>query len=157
MRKQDLALALTFVVLSTSVLLLSIEFVFGDNASFTLQPLKEHTITLNLRETDSVSGSFSVVSNDESGVNFFVIDPYNATILRFDNVLQRNFSFVAEADGNYQLHFDNSVSETQRKTVTVNYNMTHYIMGMPEEQFLFIVIAAVAVIGIILYAVLMPK
>jgi hypothetical protein len=30
-------------------------------------------------------------------------------------------------------------------------------MGLPQEQFLMIVIVAVAVIGLMLYAVLMPK
>jgi len=122
-----------------------------------VQPLKEHIVTLSLKETDSVRGSFSVVSDDETGVNFFVTDPQNRTILRNSNVKQKSFSFVAEVTGNYQLHFDNSVSSVHRKTVALNYNITHYIMGMPQEQFLFLVIAAVALIGILAYAILMPK
>jgi len=131
--------------------------VVADNANFVVQPQKERMITLSLQETDSVSGSFSAVSDDETGINFYVIDPQNKTILRFDNVKQKSFSFVAEATGNYQLHFDNSVSSVYHKTVALNYNITHYIMGMPQEQFLFLVIAAVALIGILAYAILMPK
>jgi len=130
---------------------------FGDNAHFTVQPLETHSIMLSLHETDSVSGSFSVVSNDETGVNFIVTDPYNNTVLQYDNVLQKSFSFTADTDGNYQLHFGNSVSDVYSKTVSLNYSVTSYIMGMPQEQFLFLVVAAVAVIGIMLYAVLMPK
>jgi hypothetical protein len=151
------AFAFAFAALSAFILAGVLGVAFGSNASFTLQPLKEHTITLDLKETDSVSGSFSTVSNDETGVNFYITDPYNSTILRYDNVLQRSFSFTAEVDGNYQLHFDNSVSAVDRKTVSLNYDITHYIMGMPQEQFLFIVIAAVALIGIMLFAVLMPR
>ena len=150
-------LAWAFVVLSVFLLVGFSGVAVGDNASFTLQPLKEHTITLSLHETDSVSGSFSIVSDDEIGASFYVTDPYNNTILHYDDVLQRSFSFTAEVDGNYQLHFDNSLSDVNRKTVSLNYNITRYIMGMPQEQFLFIVIAAVALIGIMLYAVLMPK
>jgi len=112
---------------------------------------------LSLQETDSVSGSFSVVSDDETGVNFIVTDPYNNTVLRHDDILHKSFSFTAGTDGNYQLRFDNSVSSVYSKTVSLNYNVTHYIMGMPQEQFLFIVIAAVALVGIMLYALLMPK
>jgi len=151
------ALGFAFAALGAFILAGVLGVAFGSNASFTLQPLKEHTITLDLKETDSVSGSFSTVSNDETGVNFYVTDPYNNTILHYDNVLQRSFSFTAEVDGNHQLHFDNSLSTVNRKTVSLNYDIVHYIMGMPQEQFLFIVIAAVALIGIMLFAVLMPR
>jgi hypothetical protein len=129
----------------------------GENASFSLQPLKDRIIMLNLKETDSVSGSFSVVSNDENGINFFVTDPYNNTILQYDNVFHREFSFTAESEGSYQMHFDNSLSDAYSKTVSVNYNVTHYIFGMPQEQFLFILVAVVALIGIMLFVLLTPR
>jgi len=151
------ALAIAFLIFSSFVFLGVIGIAAGDNASFILQPLKDHTITLNLKETDSVSGSFSAVSNDENGINFFVIDPYNNTILQYDNVFHRDFSFTAESDGIYQMRFDNSLSNVYSKTVSLNYNMTHYIYGMPQEQFLFILIAIVALIGIVLFVVLTPK
>lgn len=151
------AVTLALFILGASALLAVVGTAIGDNASFTVQPLKTHTIALSLQETDSVFGSFSVVSDDETGVNFFATDPYNKTVLRYDNILQKSFSFTAETDGNYQLHFDNSISDVCGKTVSLNYNVTRYIMGMPQEQFLFIVIAAVALIGIMLYAVLMPR
>ncbi len=151
------AFTLAAFILGASALLAFVGVAIGDNANFTIQPLKTHTITLSLHETDSVSGSFSVVSDDASGVNFFVTDPYNNTVLRYGNILHKSFSFTADTDGNYQLFFDNSVSEFYSKIVSLNYNVTRYIMGMPQEQFLFIVIAAVALIGIMLYAVLMPR
>ncbi|HKZ94979.1 MAG TPA: emp24/gp25L/p24 family protein [Candidatus Bathyarchaeia archaeon] len=151
------ACALVFIFLSAYAFFGMIAPVLGDNANFTVQPLKEHTITLSLRETDSVSGSFSAVSNDETGVNFYVTDPFNNTIMHHDDVMQRSFSFTANANGDYQLHFDNSLSSAHRKTVSLNYTVTSYIMGMPQEQFLFLFIAAVALIGIVLYVALMPK
>jgi len=133
------------------------EMVIADNANFVVQPLKEHVINLNLKETDSVSASFSVVSDDDTGITFYAIDPQNKTVLRFDNVKQKSFSFIAEATGNYQLHFDNSVSASYEKTVALNYTVIHYIMGMPQEQFYFLLIAAVALIGVMAYVILMPK
>ena len=155
MRK--LAFALGFAVISAFILAGILGLALGTNASFTLQPLEKHTITLSLQGTDGVSGSFSTVSDDGTGVNFYVTDPYNNTILHYDDVLQRSFSFTAEVDGNHQLHFDNSLSAAYRKTVSLNYDVTHYMMGLPQEQFLMIIIVAVAVIGLMLYAVLMPK
>lgn len=155
MRK--LSFALEVAVISAFITSGIIVPAFSTNTSFTLQPLEEHAITLSLQETDGVSGSFSTVSDDGTGVNFYVTDPYNNTILHYDDVLQRSFTFTAEVDGNFQLHFDNSLSAAYRKTVSLNYDVTHYIMGLPQEQFLMIVIVAVAVIGLMLYAVLMPK
>ena len=145
------------MILSTCVVLGTIGIAVGDNASFELQPLKDRIFTLNLKETDSVSGSFSVVSNDQTGINFFVIDPYNNTILQYDNVSYRDFSFIAESDGSYQMRFDNSLSSAYSKMISANYNVTHYIFGIPQEQFLFILIAIVALIGIVLFVALMPK
>lgn len=145
------------MILSTCVVLGTIGIAIGDNASFTIQPLEDRIITLNLKETDSVSGSFSVVSNDQTGINFFVIDPYNNTILQYDNVFYRDISFTAKSDGSYQMRFDNSLSDAYSKTVSVNYNTTHYIFGIPQEQFLFILIAIVALIGIMLFVALSPK
>jgi hypothetical protein len=154
---QKLSFTLDVAVISAFVLAGITLPAFGTNTSFTLQPLEERTIDLNLKQTDSVSGSFSSVSDDETGVNFHVTDPYNNTILHYDDVLQRSFSFTAEVEGSFKLHFDNSLSAAYRKTVSLNYDVTHYVMGLPQEQFLMIVVVAVAVIGLMLYAVLMPK
>jgi hypothetical protein len=134
-----------------------VAIVAADNASFIVQPQQEHVITLSLHETDSVSGSFSVASNDETGINFFISDLQGKTILTYNNVLQKSFTFIAESTGNYLLHFDNSLSSSYSKTVALNYNITRYIMGIPQEQFLLFVIVAFAFIGIIAYALLMPR
>ncbi len=134
-----------------------LEVAVSSTATFVVQPLKERVIPLSLQETDSVSGSFSVVSDDDTGINFYVVDWQNQTILRSDNIKQKNFSFTAKATGNYLMNFDNSVSADYGKTVTLNYDVTHYIMGLPQEQFLLIVIAIVAILGAIIYVALMPK
>ena len=148
--------ALTVLLLCLSTLAL-VAIGLADNASFTVQPQKEHAITLNLKETDSISGSFSVVSNDDTGINFYINDQFNYTVLRQDNVKHRSFSLIINSTGDYTLHFDNSLSTSYSKTVALNYNVIHYIMGMPQEQFLFVVVAIVAVIGIVAYLALMPK
>jgi len=129
----------------------------ADNASFTVQPNQKHSIKLNLRETDRVDGSFSVLSDDNTGINFYVIDPAGNTIKRYDKVTHINFWFVAQITGDYKLHFDNTFSQSYSKTIALNYNVVHFIMGMPQEQFLLIVIAVFIVIGLIAFALLSPK
>jgi hypothetical protein len=151
-----LAWASAALILSLSIFAI-IGVCMANTANFTVEPLKEYTITLSLHETDTVSGSFSVVSNDQTGINFYITGPGGNTFLSYDNVLQKNFSFTANSTGDYQLHFNNSVSSTYAKTVSLDYNSVRYIMGMPEEQFLFVVIAVFAVVGIVVYLVLMPK
>lgn len=154
---QKITFASAFAIIGVLVIVGILVPAFGTNTSFTLQPLEERTVTLSLRPDDGVSGSFSTVSDDGTGVNFHVTDPYNNTILHYEDVLQKSFSFTAETEGDFQLHFDNSLSAVYRKTVSLNYDVTHYILGFPQEQFLMIVIVAVAVIGLLLYAALMPK
>lgn len=154
MTKTSCLFVALILTIATSALIITVA---ADNASFKVEPQQQRVITLSLQETDSVSGSFSVISTDESGINFFVIDPQNRTILGYLNVGQKKFSFTAEATGDYKLYFDNSVSSVYVKTIALNYNITHYIMGLPQEQFLLVVIAAVALLGIIIYVALMPK
>lgn len=151
-------LSFAFIVLILVISLFTVAAnVNADNANFTVQPQKEHVISLDLKETDSVSGSFSVVSDDDTGIDFHVVNPLNQSILTYLNVKQRSFSFTVDATGTYQLHFDNVVSSNYSKTVALNCNITRYIMGMPQEQFLLIVVAIVALIGIVAYVTLMPK
>jgi len=155
MHVQKSTYALLALVATISSLLIPIAMAI--EANFVIPPQKEQIITLNLQETDSVSGSFSVISNDETGVNFYIIDPRNQTVLRYDNVGQRKFLIIANITGNYQMHFDNSISSSSQKTVALNYDKVHYIMGMPQEQFLLVIVAVGCLIGILIFALLLPR
>jgi hypothetical protein len=155
MHVQKSACALLALVATISSLL--IPTVMAIDSNFVIPPQKEQTITLSLQETDTLSGSFSVISNDETGINFYIIDPRNQTALRYDNVGQRRFFIIANITGNYQMHFDNSISSTSQKTIALNYDKVHYIMGMPQEQFLLIVVAVGCLIGILIFALLLPR
>lgn len=146
-----------FAIVLFASLFVLVGTVASENANFVVQPHEERVITIKLQETDSFSGSFSVVSNDDFGVDFSISDPGNQTTLIYSNTKQKSFSFTAEMTGNYQLHFDNPESSELVKTVALNYNVTHYIMGLPQEQFFLVVIAIVALIGVVVYVALMPK
>jgi len=115
--------------------------------NFTVPPRSEVTRQLKLQQNDRVAVSFSIVGESSHQLNFYLTDPNGKTILRHDRVGQTSFSFLAALTGTYVLHFDNSLS-SESKMVTLNYDMEHYIMGMPQTLFLVIVIVGFLVLMI---------
>lgn len=129
---------------------------YGVNAeteNFTVPPESEVTRTLNLKQDDRVAVGFTVVGDSTNELNLYVIDPYGNTILRYDTVGQKSFSFSATTPGIYTLHFDNSHS-LENKMVTLNYDIQHYIWGIPQTLFLVLVIVVISVIGIAFFVLL---
>ncbi|MEA2090005.1 MAG: emp24/gp25L/p24 family protein [Thermoproteota archaeon] len=120
--------------------------------TLTVPPHQEITRTLSLREGDRVSGSISVIGGDENDIDFLVVDPDGIIVLQVERLTHKDFSFNAEKSGTYVLRFDNSFSLLASKQVTLNYDIKHYIMGIPQEQFFLLVIVAVIVIAIIVFA-----
>jgi hypothetical protein len=55
-------------------------------------------------------------------------------------VTQTSINFISGIKGSLELHFDNSNS-SDAKLVTLNYDIEHYIFGMPQMLFLLIAVA----------------
>jgi hypothetical protein len=102
---------------------------------------------------DEVSVSISVVGESDEGINFFVTDPDGKVIAQYERLSKEDFRFKASKQGTYRLHFDNTFS-TNPKTVTFNYEVRHFIFGIPQEDFLVLMVMTVALIGILLFAAL---
>ena len=115
--------------------------------NFTVPPRSEVTRLLSLQKNDRVVVSFSVIGESSHELNFYLTDPNGKTILRYDRVGQTSFSFFTELAGTYVLHFDNSLS-SEGKMVTLNYDVEHFILGMPQTLFLVLVIVGVLVLMI---------
>ncbi len=122
-------------------------------AHFTVPSQSEATRTLDLEQDDRVAVGFTVVGESTNELNFYITDPYGNTILRYDEVGQKSFSFQASTPGIYVLHFDNSHS-LEKKTVMLNYDIQHYILGIPQTLFFVLVIAVVSVVGIAFFVLL---
>jgi len=140
--RNSLLVLLVFAVLTSLV----IGTVKTTTENFTVPPRSEVTRPLSLQKNDRVVVSFSVVG-ESHGLNFYLTDPNGSTILRYDRVGQTSFSFLTELAGTYVLHFDNSLS-SESKMVTLNYDVEHFIMGMPQTLFLVLVIVGVLVLMI---------
>lgn len=117
---------------------------YATTETFTVPPESEVTRPLSLRENDRVSVGFSVVGESTNELNFYVTDPNGETILRHGRVGQKSLSFLAEMTGTYVLHFDNTHSP-ESKMVTLNYDIEHLVMGMPQTTFLVLVIVGILI------------
>ena len=134
---------LTLCLLSTSCL------VNADTGTFQIQPLQQQTITLNLNNGDSVTGT--VVVNGQGVIDFWISDPQGTNVTNYGNVGQTGFSMNAQTSGNFTLHMFNPDANSS-VSATINYNPNYTIMGMPQELFLLLVIVGIALLLIVVWA-----
>ena len=95
------------------------------------------TLTFNLNNGDSVSGSVSVAGGSGNDINFYITNPSGAQIYNAGRITGgTSFSFTADSSGAYILHFDNSFSLFSDKQVTVSYDVSSSSSGgVPEFPF----------------------
>jgi hypothetical protein len=135
------------------MLLLNITVVSAVSRTIRLDAEEEKVEGISLRAEDEVSVSISVIGDSDDGINVYVTDPAGKVIVQFENTNIENFRFKASKEGAYKLHFDNSFS-TSPKTVTFNDDVRHYIFGIPQEDFLVLIVMITALIGILLFVTL---
>ncbi len=104
--------------------------------------------TLNLAVEDRVVVKFSVTGAPNS-VIAFSIDYPNGTTEAFGNLGGLSHSFVCDNDGSCVLRFSNE-DLTHDKVVALDYEIQHYIFGMPQMLFLaiFVVLICVAMVAV---------
>jgi hypothetical protein len=135
-----------FLALTFSILVQAAEATAID---FTVHGGEEVTKSLSLAVEDHVLIRFTVVGASESSIHFYLIYP-NGTEKDFGNVGDFNYSFVCDADGGYALHFSNAGSSEDR-LVTLDYEIDHYILGIPQMLFLAMIIAIVCVAAVAVF------
>mgnify|MGYP001041145795 CR=1 FL=1 len=94
--------------------------------NFTVSPLSEQTLSLELTAGDSPEGSVQVVTGGNLDIDFYVTDPYGNTVYSAPGRLtgKRDFFFTAGYDGYYTLRFSNKFSVFTSKSVAVKYRRT---------------------------------
>jgi hypothetical protein len=142
-----------FVSLILATLLVAtIGYAKAGTETFTVPPGQEVVRTVGLSKGDKVSGSITVSGGTGYDIDFYVSDPNENTILRYDGAKQTSFSFTASTTGTYTMHFDNSpraYSVFSSKSVTLDNTITKALFGLAPELFsiLLLIIATVIVIG----------
>jgi hypothetical protein len=124
---------------------------------FTVEAGGELTHPINLVAEDRVLIQFKVVGavGTANTVDLAMIFP-NSTVKDFGEKGDFTYSFVCDAEGEYQLHFTNN-DETESMLVTLDYEIAHYIFGMPQMLFMVIVIAVISMVGVVVFIGLSHK
>ncbi|MFQ6068870.1 MAG: emp24/gp25L/p24 family protein [Candidatus Bathyarchaeia archaeon] len=130
--------------------MLSIYTVSAVSRTIYVDAEQEEVENISLKVDDEVSGRISVIGDSSDDIDFYITDPDGDVIVQHEKVSVQDFRFTASKEGTHKLHFDNTFS-TDRKTVTFNYDVRHYIFGIPQEDFLVFLVMIVAIIGLVLF------
>ena len=131
--------------------LMTIIFLIGLSSaslsSLTVPSGEEITQTINLDINDRVVIEFKITGTENNFVSFSLFYP-NATEMNFGEVGKLNHNFMCDAKGEYSLRFvNNDINES--KLVTLNLDVEHYILGMPQMLFLAVVIVVIFLAGLV--------
>jgi hypothetical protein len=140
------------------ILALTVVFIglgHATTTSFTVKGGEEVTHPINLIVEDRVLIQFKVIGETSNTLSFSLSFP-NGTVKEFGESGDFSYSFICDAEGEYVLHFVNN-HPTENKLVTLNYEVDHYIFGMPQMLFMVIVIAVISVVGVAVFVGLSKK
>ncbi|MDH7564057.1 MAG: hypothetical protein QHH24_04135 [Candidatus Bathyarchaeota archaeon] len=109
----------------------------------------ETSRTLNLAVEDHVLIDFSVIGQSVHTLRFYLACP-NGTVRDFGETADFNYPFVCVDAGNYTMKFSN-LNSVEDKLVTLNYEIEHYLFGLPQMLFLAVVIAVLCVAAVAVF------
>jgi hypothetical protein len=113
--------------------------------SFTVPAGQDVTRMLTLVVDDRVTIKFTVTGQTTSVLDFYIVDTNGSVTESYRQTGNANINFVCSDAGNYTMHFSNT-DPNEDKLVSLDYEIQHYIFGMPEMLFMTIVIAALCLL-----------
>ena len=119
--------------------------------SFEVPRGEEVTRSINLVVEDRVLVKLTVVGT----LDFYITDPNGDVQIEYSRVDFVSYSFVCDEAGEYVLHFSNTDS-SEDKLVALDYEIQHYIFGIPQMLFLTIVIVLICMAAVATF-ILMGK
>ena len=127
------------------------------------------TLSITLKHGEEVLQPISLVVEDHvliqvkvigttSGSNLVQLSMTcpNGTVQNFGEVGTFTTGFVCDLEGEYTLNFTNT-DQSENRLVTLNYNIDHFIFGIPQTLFLVLVIGVVSVLGVAVFIGLSRK
>lgn len=93
---------------------------------------------IELESEDRIRITLTVLGQESHSLKFWITFP-NSTIKDYGETTKSTINFNSDVKGICELHFDNTNS-SDPKLVTLNYEIEHYIFGMPQIPFLLIVV-----------------
>jgi hypothetical protein len=143
-----------FFLATIAVLIALSGLAVATTATFTVNAGEEVTRTIKLAVDDRVLIRFNVAGQESDILKFSLTFP-NGTVVDFGEIGVLSHSFISNAEGDYTLKFTNN-DLTESKLVTLDYEIEHYLFGMPQMLLLALVIAVICVVMIAVY-ILMGK
>jgi hypothetical protein len=143
---------LTYSFLVAIIVSVFIPSVHAKALKFSVPRGEEWRQSFALAVDDRVILTFTVVGQIESSVHFSITYP-NGTESDFGERGYLEHRFVCVAEGECILHFDNR-DPSEDKLVTLNYEVRHYLFGMPQMLFLAMVIVLILLAAVAAFALL---
>ena len=122
--------------------------------SVTVPPGEEVNRKIDLELDDRVKIQFTVVGTKSNLISFSLVYP-NATEISFGKIGVLSHTFVCDDKGEYTMIFVNN-DTTDRKLVTLNYEIEHYLFGMPQTLFLVLIIVVLCIAMVAAYVLVSP-
>lgn len=141
-----------FIVIVFAIL---VQLADATATSFTVSKGEEMTKSINLVVEDRVLVKFTVVGQTASTLDFYITDPNGDVQVEYGKVGTVSYPFVCDEAGEYVLHFSNT-DTSEDKRVTLDYEIQHYIFGIPQMLFLTLIIVLVCM-GAVAAFILMGK
>jgi hypothetical protein len=136
-----------------SLVLLGAFLAFASAAeTFTVPNFSVHTVTLDLNQGDSVTGSVSVSGGTGNDINLIIQEPDGNIVATYSHITSSSFSFTASQKGTYKIIFDNTFSLLTSKSVTVDYSV-----NSPSSTLVIAVVAVIIIVVVIAAIVVMKK
>ena len=119
---------------------------------FTVHAGEEVNHTINLIVEDRVLIQYSAIGDAANNLHFSISFP-NDTVRDFGESGAFSYSFICDVAGEYVLHFVNN-HQTQDLSVTLNYEIQHYIFGIPQMLFMALIVVLACIGGVAAYVLL---
>ena len=124
----------------------AIGIVHAATEGFNVEAGQDFVCKIDVSAGDRVQLSFFTTGQESSVLCFSLVFP-NSTVISVGDVGQYSTSFTSNVGGTCELQFDNN--STAPVYVALNYEVDHYILGMPEMIF---VLAAIVVLLMVIVA-----
>jgi hypothetical protein len=143
---------LCFLLLLICILVDTYSFTSAATGSFIVEAGEDLVYPIDVVSSDRVCLNFVTTGDASSSFCFSLTFP-NSTVLDLGEIDKYYTSFTSETTGKCELYFDNTKS-TQPTFVALNYEIEHYILGIPQMMFALIVIFVLVLVVVAGYVVM---
>ena len=113
---------------------------------------KELVYKIDLNSQDRVQLNFVTTGQASSHLCFSIVFP-NSTVINLGEIDQYSARFTSNVKGTCELHFDNTNS-SEATLIALDYEVEHYIFGLPEMIFVLVVIAVLLMVVVTGYIIM---